>query len=97
MIDEELLRVLSAHTGRDEVFPHAPVRMTGGFWAAIYGFELDQPPPDLGGPLVLRVMPNRDTAVRETIVQRMVAEQGYPTPRGAFSTASTKASAARSW
>ena len=26
-------------------------------------------------------MPNRDTGVRETIVQRMVAEQGYPTPR----------------
>jgi aminoglycoside phosphotransferase (APT) family kinase protein len=55
--------------------------MTGGFWAAIYGFELQQPPPDLSGPLVLRVMPNRNTAVRETIVQRGVAEQGYPTPR----------------
>ncbi len=73
--------MLSAHTGRDLAFSHRPVRMTGGFWAAIYGFELDLPPPDLGGPLVLRIMPDRNTAVRETIVQRTAAEQGYPTPR----------------
>jgi len=80
VIDGELLRVISAHTGRDETFLQRPVRMTGGFWAAIYGFELHQPPSVLAGPLVLRVMPNRNTAVRETIVQRAVAEQGYPTP-----------------
>jgi aminoglycoside phosphotransferase (APT) family kinase protein len=55
--------------------------MAGGFWAAIYGFELAQSPAGLSGPLVLRVMPNPDAAVRETIVQREVAEQGYPTPR----------------
>ena len=36
----------------------------------------------MGGPLVLRVMPNPDAAVRETIVQRAVADQGYPTPTG---------------
>lgn len=55
--------------------------MTGGFWAAIYGFELSDPPADLRGPLVLRVMPSPDVGVRETIVQRGVADQGYPTPR----------------
>ena len=73
--------MLSAHTGRTETFSHPPVRMTGGFWAAIYSFQLDRPPPELGGPLVLRVMPNRNTAARERIVQRTVAEEGYPTPR----------------
>ncbi len=81
MIDEALLRVLSAHTGRLEAFAHRPTRMTGGYWAAIYGFELARPPAGLQGPQVLRVMPNSDAAVRETIVQRLVAEQGYPTPR----------------
>ena len=54
--------------------------MAGGFWAAIYSFELDDPPADMTGPLVLRVMP-LDGAISETIVQRVVAEQGYPTPR----------------
>jgi aminoglycoside phosphotransferase (APT) family kinase protein len=85
VIDEELLRVLSAHSGRSETFLHPPEPMTGGFWAAIYGFELGEHLADLDGPftgpLVLRVMPNRATAVRETTVQRTVAEQGYPTPR----------------
>jgi aminoglycoside phosphotransferase (APT) family kinase protein len=55
--------------------------MSGGFWAAIYGFELDDPPVDLAGPLVLRVMPNQNAGIRESIVQRTVAEQGYATPR----------------
>jgi aminoglycoside phosphotransferase (APT) family kinase protein len=81
MIDDALLRVLSAHTGRPQAFAQPPTPMTGGFWAAIYGFELDQPPAELRGPLVLRVMPSPDAALVETIVQRVVAEQGYPTPR----------------
>ena len=54
--------------------------MSGGFWAAIYSFELEAPPAELRGPLVLRVMPTQGP-VAETIVQRVVAEQGYPTPR----------------
>ena len=81
MIDEALLRVLSAHAEQPQEFATPPIRMEGGFWAAIYGFELDHPPAGMGGPLVLRVMPNADAAVRETMVQREVAEQGYPTPR----------------
>lgn len=81
MIDEELLRVLSAHTGRHETFAQRPVAMTGGYWAAIYCFELTGPPSDLTGPMVLRIMPDRDAGLLETIVQRAVADQGYPTPR----------------
>jgi aminoglycoside phosphotransferase (APT) family kinase protein len=81
MIDEALLRIVSGHAGEKQTFAEPPTAMTGGFWAKIYGFELDHPPPDLAGHLVLRVMPKGDVAMRETIVQRAVAEQGYPTPR----------------
>ena len=81
VIDEALLRIVSAHAGEKQVFARAPTPMTGGFWATIHGFELDHPPADLAGPLVLRVMPRGDAAIRETIVQRAVAEQGYRTPR----------------
>ena len=81
MIDEALLRIVSGHAGEKQTFAEPPVPMNGGFWAKIYAFELDAPPPDLAGRLVLRVMPNGDAALRETIVQRAVAEQGYPTPR----------------
>ena len=80
MIDDALLRVMSEHAGSPQAFMRPPTPLTGGFWAAIYSFELEAPPPDLGGPLVLRVMPI-DGPVSETIVQRVVAEQGYPTPR----------------
>jgi aminoglycoside phosphotransferase (APT) family kinase protein len=81
VIGDELLRVLSSHSGCAQAFAEEPAPLTGGFWAAIYGFALQDPPPDLTGRLVLRVMPGREAAVRETIVQRAVAEQGYPTPR----------------
>ena len=81
MIGESLLRVLSGRAGSPQTFVESPTPITGGFWAAIYGFELHDPPPDLRGPLVLRVMPNPAVGVRETIVQRGVADQGYPTPR----------------
>jgi aminoglycoside phosphotransferase (APT) family kinase protein len=81
VIDEALLRVLSAFAGSAQTFAQRPTPITGGFWAAIYGFELHDPPADLRGRLVLRIMPNPEVGRRETIVQRGVAEQGYPTPR----------------
>lgn len=80
MVDEALLRILSAHAGAPQAFARAPEPMTGGYWAAIYSFELAEPPADLRGPLVLRVMPSPDSAVVEAIVQGTVANQGYPTP-----------------
>ncbi len=81
MIDASLLRVLSGFAGSPQTYADSPTPITGGFWAAIYGFELRDPPPDLRGPLVLRVMPNPDAGVRETIVQRGVVDQGYRAPR----------------
>jgi aminoglycoside phosphotransferase (APT) family kinase protein len=81
VIDDALLDVMSAHTGRQETFATRPTPISGGFWASIYGFQLADPPAGVSGPLVLRVMPDRDAGLRETIVQRAVADQGYPTPR----------------
>ena len=71
---------MSARAGSQQTFARPPTPLPGGFWAAIYSFELDGPPAEMRGPLVLRVMPT-DGPVSETIVQRVVAEQGYPTPR----------------
>jgi aminoglycoside phosphotransferase (APT) family kinase protein len=80
VIDDALLRVMTARAGSQQAFVRPPTPMAGGFWAAIYGFELADPPSEMSGPLVLRVMPI-DGAISEAIVQRVVAEQGYPTPR----------------
>ncbi|HVE19205.1 MAG TPA: phosphotransferase [Ilumatobacteraceae bacterium] len=81
MIDEALLRIVSTHAGAPQAFAQRPTPMTGGYWAAIFSFELAEPPDELRGPLVLRVMPSPGGAVVETIVQRTVANHGYPTPR----------------
>jgi aminoglycoside phosphotransferase (APT) family kinase protein len=79
-MDDALLRVMTERAGRQQSFLRPPIPMAGGFWAAIYSFELNDPPADMSGPLVLRVMP-MEGVISETIVQRVVAEQGYPTPR----------------
>ena len=52
--------------------------ITGGFWAQIYGFELENPPELFVGPLVLRVMPDGMSGRREIVVQSWLAEAGYP-------------------
>jgi aminoglycoside phosphotransferase (APT) family kinase protein len=57
-----------------------PVRLTGGFWAELFAFSLAQPPDGWPRDLVVRVMPDADTARRETAIQRVVAGAGFPTP-----------------
>ncbi|MEO6125268.1 MAG: phosphotransferase [Ilumatobacteraceae bacterium] len=83
-IDNELLRVIGAAVGTPVRFNVAPERLTGGFWAAIYGFEL-QPDDVLDrswrDPLVLRVMPEAAIAAKEIIVQTVLGDVGYNTPR----------------
>ena len=73
-----LLRELSRATGVALAFRSHPVPISGGFWAQIYGFELDHPPEHLAGPLVLRVMPDADSGRREIVVQSWLADAGYP-------------------
>ena len=83
-IDNDLLRVISAASDRPAAFTTHPEQLTGGFWATIYGFELE-PGGDgddrFAGPLVLRVMPEASVAGKETIVQTALGAAGYATPR----------------
>lgn len=61
-------------------YEHAPVRLTGGFWAELLAFSLTQPPDGWPRELVARVMPEPSTARKETVFQQGVAAAGFPTP-----------------
>jgi aminoglycoside phosphotransferase (APT) family kinase protein len=68
----------------DAVYLVEPVRIQGGFDAAIFGFTLDRVPPHLAGPLILRLgHANADPGrvKLETVVQNTLAEMGFPAPR----------------
>ena len=79
-VDEPLQAELARATGVAVSFRSKPVPITGGFWAQIYGFELDRPPEPFVGPLVLRVMPDASSGRREIVVQSWLADAGYPVP-----------------
>ncbi|QYG93873.1 phosphotransferase [Iamia sp. SCSIO 61187] len=76
-----LLGALARTTGADLAYAGPPTRLAGGFWADLLAFELADPPAGWEGRLVARIMPDPDTAAKETIVQAEVAAQGFPTPR----------------
>lgn len=81
MIDRALLRTISDHSGTTvEHYLTAPSRLSGGFWATLYSFELASAPPGFDGRLVLRVMPDPTAGRRESAAQRWLAEQGFATP-----------------
>jgi aminoglycoside phosphotransferase (APT) family kinase protein len=87
--DAEIAKRLLYHLARafgcpDAVYLAGPVRIQGGFDAAIFGFTLDRVPPPLMGPLILRLGhadadPGR--VKLETVVQNTLAEMGFPAPR----------------
>jgi aminoglycoside phosphotransferase (APT) family kinase protein len=86
--DAEVAERLLNHLARtfecpDAVYLARPVRIQGGFDAAIFGFTLDHVPPPLSGPLILRLgHANADPArvKLETVVQNTLAEMGFPAP-----------------
>ena len=84
-IAKQLLNYLAHAFGcPDAMYLAGPVRIQGGFDAAIYGFTLDRVPPPLVGPLILRLGhadadPGR--VKLETVVQNTLAEMGFPAPR----------------
>jgi aminoglycoside phosphotransferase (APT) family kinase protein len=81
VFNDHLLTVLRSVTGAPALaYSHAPVRLTGGFWAELFAFSLVQSPDGWPRDLVVRVMPQADTARRETAIQRAVAAAGFPTP-----------------
>ena len=57
-----------------------PVRLSGGFWAEMWLLSLQHTGSVLPQRVVLRLAPDADAMIRETVIQRAVAEQGYPTP-----------------
>jgi aminoglycoside phosphotransferase (APT) family kinase protein len=76
-----LLTVLRSVTQAPALaYSRPPVRLTGGFWAELFAFSLAQPPDGWPRDLVVRVMPEANTARRETAIQRAVAAAGFPTP-----------------
>jgi hypothetical protein len=87
--DAEVAQRLLYHLARafgcpDAVYLAGPMRIQGGFDAAIFGFTLDRVPPPLVGPLILRLShadadPGR--VKLETVVQNTLAEMGFPAPR----------------
>ncbi|MCU1398173.1 MAG: aminoglycoside phosphotransferase [Acidimicrobiales bacterium] len=84
MFDDDLLRILTEHLGAQLAFSSPPVPLSGGFWAAIWSFQITGGPSAWDGPLVLRVMPDAVVARREIAVQRAVGELGFRTPRVLF-------------
>jgi aminoglycoside phosphotransferase (APT) family kinase protein len=83
-IAERLLHYLArAFACPDAVYLAGPVRIEGGFDAAIFGFTLDRVPPPLAGPLILRLghpNANPERVKLETVVQNTLAEMGFPAP-----------------
>ena len=92
MIDgARLLDYLRKKTGAPGLgLAEPPVPVTGGFDTRIYSFHLVGAPPELSGPLILRVLaahhdPRR--ALREQAIQNALAAQGYPAPRAPLASA----------
>ena len=68
--------------------PPAPV--SGGFDTEIYTLRLVGVPPNLSGPLILRVLSSQydaRRALREQAIQNALAAQGYPAPRAPLASA----------
>jgi aminoglycoside phosphotransferase (APT) family kinase protein len=78
---DQLRNALRRTTGIDDLdWATPPTSLHGGFWAEMYTVELADPPPELAGPLVARIMPDPDTAAFETAIQRHVHHCGLPVP-----------------
>ena len=78
---DQLLAVLRVVAGSPSLaYARAPVPLTGGFWAELFAFSLAQPPDGWPHDLVARMMPEANTARRETLIQAAVAAAGFPTP-----------------
>jgi aminoglycoside phosphotransferase (APT) family kinase protein len=74
--------LISTTTGSPVTLRTAPRRMSGGFWASIWAVDLaDGAPVPFNRPMVLRIMPERAAGLREAIVQKVVANAGFRTPR----------------
>jgi aminoglycoside phosphotransferase (APT) family kinase protein len=78
---DALLKTLRATTGRPELaFAAEPTPLTGGFYAEMLRFSLIDPPMDLGGELVARIIPNEELGRWEATVQSELTRQHFASP-----------------
>jgi len=64
-------------------YAEPPMRISGGYDASIFGFALADPPPPLGGPLILRLNRGGTDPQRiklEGLIHNWLAGQNYPVP-----------------
>ena len=80
-VGEAFARAASAAAGSPVTLSDTPHRLSGGFWAQIWGVELTAAPPPFDQHMVLRIMPDQGAGLREAVVQRTIADTGFPTPR----------------
>jgi aminoglycoside phosphotransferase (APT) family kinase protein len=84
-ISEPLLRYLrDVSSSPSLAFSVEPTSIALGAETWVFGFELREAPPDLTGPLVLRLFPedaDPEQARFESVVQNTMADLGYPAPR----------------
>jgi aminoglycoside phosphotransferase (APT) family kinase protein len=74
-----LLAALRRHTNQPTMgWAVPPAPLAGGFWAEMYAVQVSDPPPELEGRLVARIMPDPDTAAFETAVQRHLTRCRFP-------------------
>lgn len=76
-----LVETLCRATGRAHLdYVAQPTPLTGGFDAEMLRFRLADPPAELDGELVARLVRSPEVGAWEATMQREVAEQGFPTP-----------------
>ncbi len=80
-MSDAFVHVISTVVGEPVALAGRPQRLSGGFWAQIWGVELAGAPGPFDGPMVLRVMPDQTLGIREATVQRVIADTGFRTPR----------------
>jgi aminoglycoside phosphotransferase (APT) family kinase protein len=72
-----LLRELRGHLDGSLALTRPPEQLRGGFSADLFAFDVDRPPRQL----VLRLLDDDDSAMREARIQAHVEALGYPAPR----------------
>lgn len=84
-LSDKLIAYLRAELGDPALDFACPLaQLQGGYETWTYRFELDGATGDLSGPLVLRLYPpfyGTRNAVWESIVQNVLAKEGYPVAR----------------
>jgi aminoglycoside phosphotransferase (APT) family kinase protein len=84
-ISNDLLAYLRAELDAPRIAYQMPLtQMQGGYETCSFRLQLDGAPPELSGPLVLRLYPafyGTSNAEWESTIQNMLADQGYPVAR----------------